>query len=165
MAATVEIHVYTAGPVDEGAKTGIAFLSIDSGDFDLGTRQANKIVAGTRSYEKWIKAVVGATPPANWLNDFHIWGDGAVMANTTLFIGFTAAWANPTNDTSDVAVGDFTAYVVGAKGNWHTAGGGDANLVNPGDATKYCVLQLAVGAGHPGGSWTQEAIFYDYTEA
>ena len=165
MAADVDIHVYTAGPVDEGAKTAIAFLSIDSGASDVPTQLANKIVSGEVSYEKWMAAVIGATPPDNWCNDFKVWGDGAVMALTVLWYGFENIWANPTNAVSGKATLDFTARTAGDKGNWHTAGNGDPNLVNTGDKTKYWVMQLDVGATHPGGAWTQEILYYEYVEA
>jgi hypothetical protein len=162
--ADVDIHVYTAGPVDGGSVSGISFLSVDSALSTPASRTSNPISAGDRSYEKWLAAVIGATAPDNWVNDFHVWGDGDVMADTDLYVGFNAAWSDPTNAVSGVAATDFTTYTSAAKGNWHTSGGGDANLVNVGDKTKYLVFQLAVGATHPGGAWTQEVIYYDYTE-
>ena len=167
MAATVTIRVYTGAPagVQSGAQTGISFLSIDSALTTPVSRTDNPIVAGDRSYEKWMVARVDVAP-ATWVNNFFVWGDGVVMADSTLFVGNNAlVYVQPTDAASGIAVADWTAQVVGAKFTWHTAGGGDANLVNIGDITNFLVMQLFPAAGHAGGAWTQEVINYQYAEA
>ncbi len=166
MAATVTIRVYTGAPagVQSGVQTGISFLSIDSALTLPATRTANPVVAGDRSYEKWMVARVDVAP-ANWVNDFFVWGDGIVMADTTLFVGVNVAYVQPTDAASGIAVADWTTFVVGGKFSWHTIAGPDANLVNIGDITKYLVMQLFPAAAHAGGAWTQEVINYEYAEA
>jgi hypothetical protein len=170
MAADVAIHVYTddgaGSPVDGGVAATISFLSIDSALTGLANEQDYPVVVGTRSYEKWVAAVVGATAPDNWLNDFQLWGDGAVMAGTSLLYGFEDTWEAPTDAGSIIAVNDFTSRTASSKGNWHTRAMGDANLVNTGDATKYLVFQLVVASTHAGNQeWTDETIYYSYAEA
>ncbi len=166
MAATITIRVFTGAPagVMSGAQTGISFLSIDSALTTPASRTANPVVAGDRSYEKWMVARVDVAPP-NWVNNFFAWGDGVVMADTVLYVGNNVAYVQPTDAASGIAVNDWTNYVVGGKWTWHTAGGGDTNLVNIGDLTKHLVMQLAPAAAHGGGAWTQEVINYEYAEA
>jgi hypothetical protein len=103
--------------------------------------------------------------PTNWVNNFFTWGDGVVMADSVLYVGVNIPYVQPTDAASAIAVADWTNFVVGGKLTWHTAGGGDANLVNIGDITKYLVMQLAPAAAHAGGAWTQEVINYEYAEA
>ncbi len=166
MAATITIRVRTGAPagVQSAAVTGIDLISADNAVNTPANRTSNPLVAGDRSYEKWIEARIDVAPD-NWANDFHLWGDGGVEADTDFFYGFTAVYAAPTDADSVIAINDWTAAVVAAKANWHTAGGGQANLVNIGDVTRHAVLQLDIAVGHAGGNWTQEVMNYDYTEA
>ncbi len=166
MAATITIRVFTGAPagVMSGVQTGIDMISDDNDTNTPANRTSNPLVAGDRSYEKWIVARIDVAPD-NWANDFHLWGDGGVEADTDLFYGFTAVYAQPTDADSVIAINDWTAAIVAAKANWHTAGGGQANLVNIADLTRYAVFQLDIAGGHAGGNWTQEVMNYDYTEA
>lgn len=161
MAATVSIRVFTgtnAGTMSNPV-TGIDFSSDDSAENSLAHRQANPITVGGRSYEKWIKARVDVAPD-NYVENFRIWGDGSVQANTHLYYGFTATGQTPTDNDSTVATIDFTTATPGSEATWHAG-----QLVNVGDMTQYLVFQLDVDAGASPGNWQQETINYSYDEA
>ena len=163
MAASVGIRVFTgtgAGTMSGSDVTGIDLISADNATNSAGNRATYPITAGNNSYEKWIKARVGATAPDNYVKLFKVWGDGAVQSETTLKYGVTATGATPTASASSVATTDFTGAVVGAKADWH-----DGELTTEGDLTDYLVLQLQTTASAAAGNWTQETINYQYTEA
>lgn len=161
MAAVVEAHVFTGSgaATESGAVTGIDLISADNATNSLANRQANPIATGTRSYEKWVKLAV-TTPPANEITNVQIWGDGAIMASTTLW--FTAGYitgATPTSDPSTVADQEWIDYTSGNKALW------DAGPLTVTDAlTEYAVWQLEVGSDHGPGAWTQEVATYTWDE-
>jgi hypothetical protein len=140
--------------------SGIDLISADNATNSSANRAANPITAGENSFEKWIKARVGATAPDNYVKLFKVWGDGAVQAETTLKYGVTATGATPTASASSVATTDFANAVVGSKATWH-----DGELTAEGHLTDYLVLQLQTTPSAAAGNWTQETINYQYTEA
>ncbi len=161
MAATVSIRVNTgtsAGTESE-AVTGIDLISADNAENSLANRQANPITAGENSFEKWITAKVDVAPD-NYVENFKVWGDGTVQAETTLMVGVTADGATPVSAASSVATTDFTTYVSGAELTWHAG-----QLTSVGDTTDFLVLQLQTTAAAAAGNWTQETINYSYDEA
>lgn len=161
MAATITIRVdYGAGPTTSGSITGIDLISADNAANSLGNRVANPITIGDLSYEKWLKAYVEAAPD-NKVENFQVWGDGVVDANTTLYIGSTgsANYTTPVDTTSAVATTDFTVCTSGSKFSWSS---GSINGV--GAVSDYLVVQLDSGTGNVG-NWTQEVLSYSYDES
>lgn len=161
MAAVLTVRVYTGtnAATESSAVTGIDLISADNATNSLANRQANPITVGLNSYEKWLKLKVD-TAPANAVENFLIWGDGAVQANTTLdFAGEVAAGVTPVATTSVVATTDFTTCTSGAKCQWDA---GSYTAQN--DTTEYAVFQLQVASGASPGNWTQETINYSYDE-
>lgn len=161
MAASVSVRVYTGASAgtQSAAVTGIDFSSDDSATNSLVHRQANPITVGSRSYEKWMKAYVD-TAPANGVANFKVWGDGAVMASTTLYwTGQYVTGATPTNGSSTVANVDFSTYTSGNKGTWDTN-----SYSATGATTRFLVMQLQVGSDASAGNWTQETVNYSYDE-
>jgi len=161
MAATVNIHVYygvDAG-TESGIVTGIDLLSADNATNSAANRAANPITAGAKSYEKWIRAKV-QTAPDNAVENFELWGDGAVQQSTDLYVGVTPTGVTPTSGDSAVATNDWATYTSGAKFAWHaTAMTGVASL------TDAAVFQLDVDADAAAGNWGQETINYSYDES
>jgi hypothetical protein len=160
MPAALSLRVYTGtnAGTESSAVTGIDLISADNATNSLGNRQANPITVGTNSFEKWLKLKVD-TAPANAVTNFQVWGDGSVMANTTLNYGFTATGATPTASTSTVATTNFTTATAAAKAQWDTA-----SLTALNATTRYLVFQLAVDSNAGPGNWTQETINYSYDE-
>jgi len=161
MAATLTLHCYTgsAAGTESGAVTGIDLISADNATNSLANRQANPITVGTRSYEKWLKLKITATP-ANAVSNFLVWGDGAVMSSTTLFVkGAQITGVTPTNASSTVATNNFATYTSSNKLTW-AAG----PYTNTNDTTQYLVFQLQVDATAGPGNWTQETVSYSYDE-
>lgn len=161
MAASLSLRVYTGSGAgtESGAQTGADMESADNATNSLANRQANPIVAGTASYEKWLKLKID-TAPANAVTNFKIWGDGAVDTTTTLF--FTTNYvtgATPTTGTSTVADTDFTGYTSGNKATWDTASYTATNAT-----TRFTVFQWAVGATRGPGPLTQETVSYSWDE-
>jgi len=161
MAASLSVRVYTGSGAgtESGAVSGVDFISADNATNSLGNRTANPITVGTASYEKWVKLKVD-TAPANGVTNFMVWGDGAVMASTTL--NFTAAYitgVTPTNATSTIANTTFTNFTAGNKAPW------DATSYTATNATtQYLVMQLAVESDAGPGNWTQETVNFSYDE-
>jgi len=162
MAATVSIRVYTEtnATTESAAVTGIDLISADNATNSTANRASYPITAGNNSYEKWIKAYVD-TAADNYVNNFKIWGDGAVQATTTLYVATIATGATPTSATSTVATNDWTNYTNSTTAlGWHAT-----NMTGVGSKTVYAVFQLATGATAAAGNWTQETISYSYDEA
>lgn len=161
MAATITLRAYTGASAgtESGAVTGVDMISADNATNSLANRQANPIVAGTHSYEKWLKLKVDAAP-ANAVTNFQIWGDGGTDTSTTL--SFTAGYvtgATPTTATSSVAATAFNGYTAGNKATWDSASYTATNAT-----TKYAVFQLAIGADRGPGPITQETLSYSWDE-
>lgn len=160
MAATVTIRCYTetnAGTAS-AAISGIDLISADNATNSTANRQTNPITANTKSYEKWLRAYVD-TAPDNAVDNFQIWGDGAVQASTSLYIGVTATGVTPTSGDSSVATNDFTSQTAGNKFAWHAT-----NMTGAGSTTDAIVFQLDVDADASAGNWTQETLSYSYDE-
>lgn len=161
MAATITLRVYTStnAGTESGSVTGIDMISADNATNSLANRQANPIVAGTRSYEKWLKLKVDAAP-ANAVTNFQLWGDGAVDTSMTLYA--TANYvtgATPVSTNSTKANANFTTYTSGNKMTWDTASYAATNAT-----TKYAVFQLAIDADRGPGPITQETVSYSWDE-
>jgi len=161
MAATVTIRVYTgaSAAVESAAVSGVDLISADNATNSLPNRQAYPITAGDQSYEKWVKARVDAAPD-NYVNNFQLWGDGAVQSSTTLYVGKTASGVTPTNSDSSVATNNWTSYLTGSRFAWHAT-----NMTGIGSTTDYAVFQLDVDSDAAAGNWTQETINYSFDEA
>jgi hypothetical protein len=161
VAATITLRAYTGASAgtESSAITGVDMISADNATNSLANRQANPIVAGTRSYEKWLKLKVDAAP-ANAVTNFQLWGDGAVDTSMTLF--FTAGYvtgATPTNGTSTVANADFDGFTAGNKATWDSASYTATNAT-----TKYAVFQVEIDSDRGPGPITQETISYSWDE-
>ena len=162
MAATVTIRVdYGAGPTTSGSITGIDLISADNADNSIENRTTNPITIGNRSYEKWVKAYVDVVPD-NKVENFQVWGDGAVDANTTLYIGSTGSgnYTTPVATASAVATTDFTVCTSGSKFSWSS---GSINGV--GAVSDYLVVQLLTEAGASVGNFTTETLSYSFDES
>lgn len=161
MAATLQLAVsYGAGPTVADNVTGVDFISADNATNTLSNRQAYPITVGTNSYEKWVRLKI-VTAPANYVQSFKIWGDGAVDQSTTLM--FTANWVTyqqGTTAASTIANTTFTAFTAATKANWDYASYSATNAY-----TRYAVFQLQVHSSAGPGNWTQETISYSYDEA
>lgn len=162
MAATVTIRVdYGAGPTTSGSITGIDLISADNADNSIENRTTNPITIGNRSYEKWVKAYVDVVPD-NKVENFQVWGDGAVDAGTTLYIGSTGSgnYTTPVATASAVATTDFTVCTSGSKFSWSS---GSINGV--GAVSDYLVVQLLTEAGASVGNFTTETLSYSFDES
>jgi hypothetical protein len=161
MAATVTIRVFTTATAASmsGPQTGIDLISADNSLNSIGNRASYPITAGTNSYEKWLKARVDAAPD-NYVKNFALYGDGAVQAETTLYVGKTADAATPAASVSSIATNDWASYVASAKFDWHAA-----SIASIGDLTDFAVFQLATTASAAAGNWQQETINYSFDEA
>ena len=161
MAATVTIRVNTGtnAGTQSGAVSGIDLISADNATNSSANRQTYPITAGGRSYEKWITARVDVAPD-NYVNNFELWGDGAVQQSTSLYVGKTATGVTPTSGDSTVATNDWTQQTSGGKFAWHAT-----NMTGVGSTTDFAVLQLDVNADAAAGNWTQETIDYSFDEA
>lgn len=163
MAATVTIRVTTGsgGSAQSAAVTGIDLISVDNPDNSAANRAANPITAGASSFEKWIRARVDVAPD-NQVNNFQLWGDGAVQANTTLFLGKSAGsvLTAPVNSDSTVAINDWTTYVTGTRFAWHAT-----NMTGVGSVSDHSVFQLDIDGTAAAGNWTQETINYSFDES
>jgi len=160
MAAVLSLRVRTGAGAgtESSAVTGIDLISADNATNSLANRQANPITVGTRSYEKYVYLKVD-TAPANAVENFLIWGDGGVAANTTLYWGQTDTYTQPVNTSSSVATTNFNTITSGAKGTWDS---GSYDTI--GDVTEYSVFQLDVGSGASPGNWPTETVSYSYDE-
>lgn len=161
MAASISLRVYTGASAgtQSAAVTGIDMISADNATNTLANRQANPILAGTRSYEKWLKLFVD-TAPANAVTNFQVWGDGAVETSTTLY--FTSNYitgATPTTGTSTVANANFTTYTTGNKATWDAA-----SYTTQSAVTRFIAFQTLIDATHGPGNVTQETVNYSWDE-
>lgn len=161
MAATVTIRVYTGASAgtESAAVSGIDLLSADNATNSTANRVANPIAANSRSYEKWLRAYVD-TAPDNQVDNFQLWGDGAVQSSTDLYVGKTATGVTPTSGDSSVATNAWTGYTSGAKFAWHATA-----MTGVGSKTDYAVMQLDVDSDAAAGNWGQEAISYGFDES
>lgn len=161
MAATVTIRVNTGtnAATQSGAVSGIDLISADNATNSATNRQTYPITAGGRSYEKWITARVDAAPD-NYVNNFELWGDGAVQSSTTLYVGKTNTGVTPTSGDSTVATNDWANQTSGGKFAWHAT-----NMTGVGSTTDFAVFQLDVDSDAAAGNWTQETINYSFDEA
>lgn len=160
MAASLSLRVYTgAGETESAAQTGIDLISADNATNSLANRQANPITVGTNSYEKYVKLKID-TAPANAVDNFQIWMDGAVDSSTTLnFTTNYITYATPVSTASTVADTNMTTYTSGNKVTWDN---GPYTFTN--DTTRFTVFQLVVDSDAGPGNWTQETISYSYDE-
>jgi hypothetical protein len=160
MAASLSLRVYTgAGATESAAQTGIDLISADNATNSLANRQANPITVGTNSYEKYVKLKID-TAPANAVDNFQIWMDGAVDSSTTLnFTTNYITYATPVATASTVAQTNMTTYTSGNKVTWDN---GPYTFTN--DTTRFTVFQLVVDSDAGPGNWTQETISYSYDE-
>lgn len=162
MAATLQLSVQTgsgSGSATDNV-TGIDLVSADNATNNIGNRQSNPITVGTNSYEKWVRLKV-VTAPANYTQNFKVWGDGGVMVSTTLnFTGAYVTYQQGTAATSAIANTTFVNFTAGNKATWDTL-----SYSITGSYTKYVVFQLQVDATAGPGNWTQETISYSYDEA
>lgn len=161
MAATVTIRVNTGASAgtQSGAVSGIDLISADNATNSAANRQAYPITAGGKSYEKWLTARVDVAPD-NYVNNFQLWGDGAVQQSTALYVGKTDTGVTPTSNDSTVATNDWTQQTSGGKFAWHAT-----NMTGVGSVTDFAVFQLDVNADADAGDWTQETINYSFDEA
>ena len=163
MAATVTIRVdYGAGPTTSGSITGIDLISADNADNSLLNRTTNPITIGDRSYEKWVKAYIDVVPD-NKVENFQVWGDGAVDAGTTLYIGSTGSvnYTTPVATASAVATTDFTVCTSGSKFSWSSG-----SITGVGVVSDYLVIQLDTTDGVASvGNFTQEIFSYSFDES
>ncbi len=162
MAATVTLRVYTGASAgtQSASVSGVDMISADNATNTLANRQANPIVAGTRSYEKWLKLNFDV-PPSNGISNIQIWGDGAMTSSVTLY--FTGAYitgATPVSTTSTVANANFNTYTSGNKATWDAT----SYTAVTNQTTKYAVFQLAVDATRGPGPIDQETISYSWDE-
>lgn len=160
MAASLSLRVYTgAGATESGAVTGIDLISADNATNSLANRQANPVTVGTRSYEKWLKLKID-TAPANGVTNFKIWGDGAVMTSTTLYVTANyVTYQQGTTASSTIANTTFVNFTAGNKITWDTASYSATNAT-----TRFVVFQLDVASDAGPGNWTQETVSYSYDE-
>ncbi len=161
MAATITVRVdYGAGPTTSAAVTGIDLISADNAANSLANRTANPITVGDYSYEKWVKAYVDVAPD-NLVENFQVWGDGAVDSGTILNIGSTGSvnYTTPVATASAVADTAFTVCTSGSKFSWSSGSMHDVTRTSD-----YLVIQLDSGTGAVG-NWTQETISYSFDES
>ena len=161
MAATVTVRVdYGAGPTTSGSITGIDLISADNAANSLANRTTYPITIGNRSYEKWVKAYIEVAPD-NKVENFRAWGDGAVQANTTLYIGSTGSgnYTTPVATASAVATTNFTVCTSGSKFLWSSG-----SIKGVGAVSNYLVIQLDSGTGNVG-NWQTEQISYSFDES
>ena len=160
MAASLSLRVYTGGAATESAaQTGIDLISADNATNSLANRQTNPITVGTRSYEKFVKLKID-TKPANAVDNFQIWCDGAVDTSPTLY--FTTnyvTYSTPIATTSAAANVSMVTYTSGNKATWDAGPYSNTN-----DTTRFTVFQLKVDSDAGPGNWTQETISYSYDE-
>lgn len=163
MAATLQLAVsYGAGPTVADNVPGIDLESADNYFNTLSNRQANPITVGNRSYEKWIRLKITATP-SNYVVNHKVWFNSTMDTSTTLyFTGQVVGYQQGTTAASTIATLVATTYTQGNKSTWDTTTYWSTNLNS---YTKYLVLQLAVGADAGPGNWTQQTVNYSYDEA
>jgi hypothetical protein len=162
VAAAIVVSVQTGS--GSGSATdnvsGVDLISADNATNSLANRQANPITVGTSSYEKWIRAKV-VTAPANYVQNFKVWGPGAAQASTTLwFTGAYVTYQQGTTGASTIANTSMANYTAGNKATWDSA-----SYSNTNSYTKFMLLQLQVGADCNPGNWTTETISYSWDEA
>lgn len=161
MAASLQLSVQTgsgAGAATDGV-AGADMISADNALNSLANRQANPIIVGGYSYEKWLRLKI-VTAPANAIAAAKIWGDGAVQASSTLwFTGNYATYQQGTTGASTIANTTFINFTSGNKANWDT---GTYSMT--GSYTKYSVFQLQIGADSAPGNWTTETVSYSFDE-
>lgn len=161
MAASISLRAYTGASAgtQSAAVTGIDMESADNATNTLANRQANPILAGNNSYEKWLKLFVD-TAPANAVTNFQIWGDGATETSTTLnFTGSYITGATPTTGASTVANAGFNTYTSGNKAVWDPS-----SYSTQSATTRFAVFQLVVDSTHGPGNFTQETVNYSWDE-
>jgi hypothetical protein len=161
VAAAISLRVYTgsAAGTQSAAQTGIDMESADNATNTLANRQANPILAGTNSYEKWLKLFVD-TAPANAVTNFQVWGDGATETSTTLnFTGNYITGVTPVATASTVANAAFNTYTSGNKATWDASSYTATN-----STTRYAVFQLVIDSTHGPGNFTQETVNYSWDE-
>lgn len=161
MAAVLTLHKYTgaSAATESAAISGADLSSADNDTNTLGNRQANPISVGTNSFETWLKLKVD-TAPANACANFKVWGDGAIQDLTTLmYAAAVDTGVTPVNDTSVIAVDDFSAVTSGAKATWD-----DSSLTTIDDLTKFLVFQLQVDSASGAGNWEPETVNYSFDE-
>jgi hypothetical protein len=161
MAAGLQLSVQTgsgAGAATDGV-AGADLIAADNATNSLANRQANPILVGTRSYEKWLRLKL-VTAPANAVTNFKLWGDGFVQASSTLwFTGNYVTYQQGTAASSTIANTSFTNFTSGNKANWDTA-----TYSVTGSYTKFSVWQLEMGADAGPGTWTTETVSYSFDE-
>ena len=160
MAASVSIRVCTgaAAVTESAAVSGIDLISADNATNSTANRAAYPITAGAKSYEKWVRAEVD-TAPDNAVDNFNLYGDGAVQQSSALYVGKTQTGVTPTSADSSVATNDWTNYTSGAVFAWHATG-----MTGVGSKSDYAVYQLDADADCAAGNWTQETLTYTFDE-
>ena len=106
------------------------------------------------------KARVDAVPD-NKVENFQVWGDGAVDAGTTLYVGSTDSYTTPVATASAVATTDFTVCTSGSKFSWSSG-----SIHDEGAVSDYLVVQLlTVSETASVGNWTTESLSWSFDES
>jgi hypothetical protein len=143
--ATVTLRVYTGSGAgtESAAQVGIDLVSIDTAANTALDRSSHPVIAGTNSFEKWIRLKVGSAN-SHTLTDFWVERSGDLPDGAVVKMGVTDTPVTPVATPSTVAT---TTMVDGRRYIF------DVNeYVADGDATRYLVLQEQVANTVPAGS-------------
>lgn len=151
MTASLSLRVYTGvnAATESSAQTHITLTNTDT----LGS---GGLVAGTFSYERWLRLRVDS-PPTNGVTNFWLQNEGTLPSNVMLRFGIADTPSTPVNSQSLIATMELTPgrHFIFDTNTYATTG----------DHTRYIVLQEQVLVGAPSGPLPQQTPSFGWSES
>lgn len=145
--------------------SGVYQINLINADVYPGDPVQNAIVAGTNSYERWIRLNVVSWAGSSSLSNIRVYiSSGTVSANTAFLFGSTPTPAAPVNSTSTIQTTPLPTSLP-ATANWTINGqttGNNAQLVSQSGSTysDYGVFQLQTSPSATAGSSLTVSVVY-----
>jgi hypothetical protein len=151
VAATLSTRVYTGtnAGTESSAQTGITLVDADA-------LTGGPVLAGTASYERWLRLRVDVAP-AIGVTNFYVQNTGVLPTGVSLKFGVTDTPATPKNTTSMVATMDLTS---GRRFIF------DTNVYDTiGEHSRYLVIQEVAAIGATIGAIPQQSLKFGFQES
>ena len=144
--------------------SGVYQINLINADVYPGDPVQNAIIAGTNSYERWIRLNVVSWAGSSSLSNIRVYiSSGTVSANTAFLFGSTPTYAAPTNSNSIIQTTPLPTQLP-SSANWSIGGSlsGSAQLVSQSGSTysDYGVFQLQTSPSATAGSSLTVSVVY-----
>ena len=166
MGAQVTYFVYDTSSGTETQivtnSSGVYQINLINADVYPGDPVQNAIVAGTNSYERWIRLNVVSWAGSSSLSNIRVYiSSGTVSANTAFLFGSTPTYAAPVNSNSTIQTTPLPTQLP-SSANWSIGGSLSGQLVSQSGSTysDYGVFQLQTSPSATAGSSLTVSVVY-----